>query len=1283
MHHLLPSFRLVVVASLLAPLLALTPAFAGIGISELSITKTDGATVSTIGGSITYTIVGTNAGPDDIFNATVTDTFPADLTGCTWTCSASAGSSCSASGSGDLSDTVSLLENGTVTYTVNCSISASASPGTLSNTASITSAAVDTTPADDMATDTNSLWPAADLSITKTDGLTSAAPGDSLTYTIVASNGGPMASFGATVTDTFPSALTCTWTCSASPGSSCSASGTGNLSDSVSLLSGGTATYTANCAIALTATGTLSNTATISGMVVDSNASNDSATDSDTVLSPSTDLQVALADTPDPVVAGEDITYTATVTNNGPSNSTGGTLTSAVPAGTTFSSSADCTEAGGTITCAIGALAPAGSEMVSFVVSVDPARTAAVAASATIAANETDPTAANDTATASTAVSAETDLSIALADAPDPVTAGQDITYTATVTNNGPSSSTGGAVTATVPAGTAFSSSADCTEAGGTVTCAIGGLAPSGSDMVSFTVTVDPDRTTAIAASATVTANETDPTAANDTATASTVVSAETDLSIALADAPDPVVAGQDITYTATVTNNGPSTSTGGTVTAAVPAGAAFSSSADCTEAGGTVTCAIGGLAPSASDSVSFAVTVDPDRTTAIAASATVTANETDSTAANDTATASTAVDVETDLSIALADTPDPVVAGQDITYTATVTNNGPSSSTGSTVTATVPAGTTFSSSSDCAEAGGTVSCAIGGLAPSGSDTVSFVVTVDLGTSTISASASVAADETDPNAANDTATSSTTVDAETDVSIALADAPDPVVAGQDITYTATVTNNGPSASTGSTVTAAVPTGTTFSSSADCTEAGGTVTCAIGGLAPSASDSVSFSVTVDPSRTTAISASATVTANETDPDAGNDSASATTAVLTEADLSITKIDSADPVAPGAAFSYTLTVANAGPSDAVDVVATDTLPADVGLLSTSGCAEDPTGVPTCTLGTVAAGGTASFTINVTAPSTAGMVTNTASVSTTTTDTNAGNDSASETTTVTPSVLSADVSITKDNGVTVAVPGGSVTYTIIAANAGPDDAAGATVTDLFPAILDCAWTCVASGGSSCSAAGSGDIADTVTLLAGGSATYSAVCAIDSAATGSLVNTATISTPTGDPNPGNESATDTDTLEPSADLAASVVTMPDPVDFGEAVTLLVMIDNQGPSDADAVVVTTTLPSGLTLDGTVGCVEDPNGIPTCSLGSIVAGDVATFTIDATVTGESSTGSLLVESATPDPNGSNDAATPQVTVAATIVEVPVLDTWGLLILMLLLSGAGIVALRRS
>src|SRR4051812_25034055 len=131
-------------------------------------------------------------------------------------------------------------------------------------------------------------------------------------------------------------------------------------------------------------------------------------------------------------------------------------------------------------------------------------------------------------------------------------------------------------------------------------------------------------------------------------------------------------------------------------------------------------------------------------------------------------------------------------------------------------------------------------------------------------------------------------------------------------------------------------------------------------------------------------------------------------------------------------------------------------------------------------------------------------------------------------------------ADLSITKTDGVVSATAGGSVTYTIVASNAGPSAATGATVADTFPASLTCTWTCVGAGGGTCTASGSGNINGSVNLPSGASVTYTASCSISGAATGSLTNTAPVTAPAGvtDPTPGNNSATDVDGLGASADL-------------------------------------------------------------------------------------------------------------------------------------------------
>lgn len=261
--------------------------------ANLAITKTDGATYYTPGGGTVYTIVVTNAGPANVNNARVRDTFPANITGTAWTCTPSALANCdTAAGAGNISVTVDLPVGESVTFSVTATISGVAA-GNLVNTATVTPPANRLDPAlgNNTATDTD-LFPQADLVVTKSksDGSpTKAWPGGALTYTITVSNAGPFDANGATVTDTFSGINTISWSCVADPGSSCGGPGGGNISDTVNLQAGDSVTYTVNAIQdAAPTSGTLSNTASVMapGTVIDPNLANNSATVSDTIAPP-------------------------------------------------------------------------------------------------------------------------------------------------------------------------------------------------------------------------------------------------------------------------------------------------------------------------------------------------------------------------------------------------------------------------------------------------------------------------------------------------------------------------------------------------------------------------------------------------------------------------------------------------------------------------------------------------------------------------------------------------------------------------------------------------------------------------------------------------------------------------------------------------------------------------------------------------------------------------------------------------------------------------------------
>jgi uncharacterized repeat protein (TIGR01451 family) len=329
------------------------------GVADLSVSKTDGQTTVVAGEPVTYTVTVTNAGPDAVIAATVTDTFPPALSSVSWTCAASAGSSCaSPSGTGNIDQTVDLLVGGTATFVVTGTVSPDAS-GMLTNTAtvSVPSGFSDPTLANNSATDTDTIVVQADLSISKTDGSTTAGAGSPVTYTIIVTNAGPSAVTGATVSDTFPAALTgVTWTCSASGGSSCgTASGSGNINHTVNLLVGGTATFTATGTLDVNATGTLSNTATVAvpGGASDPVPGNNSATDNDTII-PAANLSITKTDGQTTAAPGQAITYTIVASNAGPNPVTGATVSDTFPAALagvtwtcTASAGSSCGAAGG------------------------------------------------------------------------------------------------------------------------------------------------------------------------------------------------------------------------------------------------------------------------------------------------------------------------------------------------------------------------------------------------------------------------------------------------------------------------------------------------------------------------------------------------------------------------------------------------------------------------------------------------------------------------------------------------------------------------------------------------------------------------------------------------------------------------------------------------------------------------------------------------------------------------------------------------------------------------
>ena len=377
--------------------------------ADLSISKTDGTPTAVPGSTTTYAIVVANAGPSAVTNAPVADALPAPITSATWTCAASVGSSCgAASGSGNIVSTVSLLAGGTATYTLVATISPAAA-GSLANTATVTApvGVTEINPANNTATDTDTLTPQVDLSITKTDGVLTLAPGVGTTYTIVATNAGPSDAPGATVADTFPAAITsATWVVAYAGGASGPGSGSGNINALVNLPHGGTATFTVTAATSSSATGNLTNMATVAppSGVTDTNLSDNAATDTDTLV-PSADLAVVKTGPATAVPGGPNVVFTTVVTNNGPSDAQAVQVTDPLPAGLTFvSATAPCNVSG--FPCTLGTVAAGASVNFTSTYAIPSSypAPAPIVNTATVSSPTSDPTPGNDSSTATVLV---------------------------------------------------------------------------------------------------------------------------------------------------------------------------------------------------------------------------------------------------------------------------------------------------------------------------------------------------------------------------------------------------------------------------------------------------------------------------------------------------------------------------------------------------------------------------------------------------------------------------------------------------------------------------------------------------------------------------------------------------------------------------------------------------------------------------------------------------------------------------------------------------------------
>jgi uncharacterized repeat protein (TIGR01451 family) len=1129
-------------------------------------------------------------------------------------------------------------------------------------------------------------------------------------YTIPVSN---VAAYGpsnstVTVNDTLPVGLTPTsatgtgWTCSV-------ASQTVSCTDPTALPAGSaypSITITAN--VLQTAPSTVTNTAVVGGGG-EVNLANDTATNVATVVS-TADLGVTNAASPDPVAAGNNITYTQIVTNNGPSAADNATMVEAVPPNTTFVSVSapsgwSCTTPGvgstGNVICT--SLSMAGSTAATFTMVVKVTSTTAsgtvITDTATVNSSVSDPNSANNTASASTVVgtTALGELTVTDAASPNPVVVGNNLTLTQVVTNTGSAAATTATFTENTPANTTFVSitpPAGWTCAGFPTLCTNPSVAAgsAGTFTVVYTVTGGTSITDSVAVNA---ANQA---FGVSSATVTVPVTAATQAALALTTigTPTTVLAGNDITYTQTVTNNGPAAASTVSLNESIPNTTIVSASAPagwtCTTTT-TVICTDPTLASGASVNIIVVVSVAAtDTVTPITATSTLSSSN--STLV--TTTVTTPVEEVCNLAVTNTGTPSPVAAGSNISYTQVVTNSGPSNCVSATFTEPFPANTTFVSLAPvpagwtCTTTG-SISCTNPSLAPGSTSTFPVVVTVAAAATAgtlITDTATVGTATHDTNLSNNSATSIIAVAGATqaDLSITNAGNPNPVNAGQTLTFSQTVTNAGPASASTITLTETLPANTTFVSLAG--SAGWTCTgaapyqCTIGTLANNASATFTFVVTVN--TTVAAGSAITDTASvassvTTDPNPGNNSATATVYVADSANLSVTNSASPVPVQAGNNITYTQVETNAGPSVASNATFTENTPPDTTFVqltplptgwSCTTPAVGSAGTITCTNPSFAPG-TASFplVVKVTVGTAAGTAINdTVTVNSSTTDPNLANNSATAADIV-ALATQADLVTTNSAAPTSVAAGSNVTYTQSVTNNGPSAASLTSFTQTTPPNTNfqsmtppAGWICTSPA---VGAAGTITCTDVGGLALNATANFTLILQVNAATPSGtyIAETTTANASNIVPSLTTNSATATVVVANanSADMAIVKTATPSPnVAQGDPLTYSLAITNNGPASATDVIVTDPLPSSVTYlsaTTTAGTCSEAGGTVTCLLGTMANAATATVTI-VTLAGTqgqaSNTATVSADQTDPVPTNNSSTQTESITAPTSI-----------------------------
>ena len=578
-------------------------------------------------------------------------------------------------------------------------------------------------------------------------------------------------------------------------------------------------------------------------------------------------------------------------------------------------------------------------------------------------------------------------------------------------------------------------------------------------------------------------------------------------------------------------------------------------------------------------------------------------------------------------------------------------------------------------------------------------------------TGTIRNTASVSSPTPDPVPGNNTDFDDSGFTGLADLTI-VKSAPATVNAGENLAWLLVVTNLGPSDSVGTladpiVVRDTLPAGVVYVSFAgtgwSCTHVGqpdgspdgGVVTCdyaaTIPGLAlppptpvPTSAPPLTINTTVLPTAGPAtLHNNGQVSPGVTDdPDPGNNTDSAEVTVADLTDMTIAKTANPTMLDAGGSTRFTIVATNAGPSQADDVTVTDTVPTG---MSITGVVVDPSewsctndaATFTCSRPALLPGDAPPILVDVVVGSgvpTGSTLVNEASVSTGSPETDEDNNTDEAEIQV---VADADLSVVKSHPIDPVVSGSQMTFLVEVHNEGPSDAiAPVQVIDTLPlGFLYVSntgpWECDAPLPTDDATAQVvtcvyNDGTDDLPLVAlGDAAALVLTVSIDPSVVASAdptqyVNNAAVSSPTPDPIDGNNDWDDPVNVVESADLSIVKTHDAAAVHVGDVLAFTLLVSNSGTSIARDVVVSDTVPAGLTylsVDA-IGWTCDDSAAPTitCALDDDLAVAAAPPIVIRATVGASAyplvTNTALVTATTPDPDPTNNASVDQVAVPA-------------------------------